>query len=403
MKTLMVLGVREKGHPFARAIRRKPYRVIAGTEQRLLPIRPTDKHIFMESGNTEDVLREARRYAVDGILGVGDEATLTASYAAQQLELPGIPYAEEQLFHNLLRLRAFQEEHGFRIPRYQDLTHTLDIGELSYPLFVSPAEGPVLRYTERVTCPEELAAARQRALRRSPGQMVIAQEEIPEETAREGITVMTELIVRGGALQEVLWCEVLRDGMDQYVPQCVRYPARIGGITRMMLKGECAHLVELLRLQDAQIPVLAYCVPGSVPFLLRIGVRDGSYVATRFLSRLYQRDLFYETVRLAAGDKVSNRRFRAPREGTFHAYYTIPVEQAGILRHIDFDKTIRPYRKAYLDRARQSQEVDTDGNEEQTLGTVMLEFPDEETMDNVLYHMRHYVNIEVDELDRWWS
>lgn len=407
MKTLMVLGVHDEGYPYARAIRRESYRVIAGSERQLRPVRPAESHVLVESTNTGEVLRLARRYGVDGILGVGDAGTLAASYVAQQLGLAGMPYAEEQLFHNLLRLRAFQVQHGFQVPRYKDLTHSLDTGDLHYPLYVSPADGQVLRHTERVEGPAQLAAARYRARRHSKEGLVIAQEELPGVSDGAALVVMTELVVRSGALQPVIWCEALSVGLrNRYVPHCARYPARFpertGPILQMMLEGECARLVSLLQLQDAHIPVLAYCVPGGVPYLIRVGLRDGAYNTTRFLSHLYRRDLLREAVRLAAGDLLSTRRFRLPAEGTFCAYYTITASQAGILRHIHFADELRPYRKGFVRSARQSERIYLDGTEEQTLGTQVLEFPDEATMEDVMGRIRSLITVEMDELGERW-
>lgn len=399
MKTLMLLGVREEGHPYAHALAREPYEVLMGTDRRLAQQRPSDAYILFDGANVEEVLRTAREHAVAGILGIGEAATLAASYVAQHLGLPGVPYAEEQLFHDLLRLREFQEQHALRVPRYQDLTHSLQTRGLSYPLFVGPADGHVLRHTIRVTCPEELVAARQQALHWSPGGRVIAQEDITGRPGNDGaVTVMTELIVRGGSLQPMLWCEaLLEQDARNFVPVGARYPARLSDSSRLLLHGECARLVELLRLQDAQLPVLAYCVPDSVPYLLRIGTRDGADIMTSFLTKLYHHDLHDDALRIAAGDRITFHRYREPAEGTFQAYYSIPIRRSGILRRIRFDESIRPYFKGYLHRLKQSQPVYADSSAGQSIGTVMLKFPREEVMDGILGQIRSLIQVDLDE------
>lgn len=398
MKTLMVLGVREEGHPYARTVRKVPYEILAGADNHVLPIRPSDAHIFMDSGDAEEVLRVARQYGVAGILGVGEAASLTASYAAQQLGLPGIPYAEEQLFHNMLLLRDFQARYGFRVPQYWDLTYALRESDLSYPVYVSPADGDVLRHSVRVERPEDLAGARLLALRHSPGRKVVAHEDLLENAEEGAMLVMTDLVVRGGLLQPLLWCEALRGSASgDCVPVGARYPARLGENSRLLLAGECARLVSMLQLQDADLPVLAYSIPGSLPYLLRVGVRDGAYVTTRFLSNLYRHDLLRDDMRIAAGDRVSTRRYRLPAEGTCRAYYNIPVTRTGILRHVRFAPEIRPYRKGFLRRARQSQYVSPRDGEGQTIGTVMLEFPDEATMDDVLARVSTLISVHIED------
>lgn len=398
MKTLMVLGVQEEGRLFARVMRKEPYRIIVGAENRTAPVRPAEDQLLLESGNGKEVLRMAREYAVDGILGIGEAAALAASYAAQQLGLPCTPYAEEQLFHNLLRLRAFQEEQGMRVPRYRDLSHSLDTGDLPYPMYVGPADGAVLRHTMRVTCPEELAAARQLALHWSPDRQIIAQEDIAALGGEGAVLVMTDLVVRGGVLQPILWCEALpgRD-INCTIPVGARYPARINNNVQMLLSGECALLVRRLGLRNAQLPVLAYCIPGSMPMILRVGVRDGAYVMTRFLSQLYQHDLLRDILRMAVGDRVSMRRYHQPAADIYRAYYTIPVVRSGILRHIGKASELEEYSRGYLLRPRQSQAVYADGREGRGLGTVLLQFPDEAIMEDVLSRMSSLITVETDD------
>lgn len=403
MKSVMVLGVREEMHPFARAARREPYRIVAGAENCAMPIRPSDTRILMESSNVQEVLQAARYYAVDGIVGVGEAASLVASSAAQRLGLPGIPHAEERLFHNQLQLRSFQEQHGLRVPRYCDLSHTRDIGDLTYPLCVSPADGHVLRHTIRVTGPEELAAARWQALRHSRDGIVIAQEDLRGRHDRqEGRVVMTDLVIRGGELQPILWCEaMLRQDTAECIPCGARYPARLGSVQQMLLAGDCARLTALLHLQDAEIPVLAYCVPGETPYLLRIGVRDGAYITTRFLSQLYRHDLLREMIRLAVGDRASRLRYRRPPEGTYRAYYTISADRTGILRHLHFKEEVRPYLRGFVRRARQSQPVSAGERDGRTIGTMMLEFPSEDEMEEILGRVASFVEMDIDVPDRY--
>lgn len=400
MKTLMVVGAPAGVHSFARAARRMSYWIIVGADRCAMPARPGIRHVFLESGDREEVLRMARDYGVTGILGLGEAAALSAAYAAQLLGLPGIRYAEERLFHDLLQMRTFQEQNDFRVPRYQDLTHSMDTGTLQYPLYVSPTDGQTLRHTIRITGPEQLPAARKAALRHSPGGRVIAQEElVGGEGQEDPVLVMTELIVRDGMLEPILWCEALLDhDTTHHAPIGARYPARIGRNARMLLAGECTRMVTLLHLRDAHIPVLAWCVPGGIPCLLRVGVRDSACMMLRFLSNLYRHDLLRDALRIAAGDRVSARRYHEPSPGTCRAYYTIPIPRTGFLRHLHFNRALHRYCKGFLHRPRQSQflwKENIDGN---NLGTLMMEFPNEQVMDDILEHIDSLIIIEVDEL-----
>lgn len=398
MKKVMLLGVREADHPFAAALRKEPYEVVAGCQEAAARFASSDSHVMIGNEERGRVVATAARLGVAGILGIGEEAALTASYAAGRLDLPGVHYPEERLMHNLLLLREFQRDHGFRVPAWRDISLAPDVQGLQWPLCVSPADGDALRYMVCAQNQEELAAARQEALRHSPGGYVIAQECPTAETAARAMLVSALLVVRQGELMPILWCDCdLAEEMTDYVPSGVRYPSRLDQNARYLLCEECTRMITLLGLQNAEVPVLVYYVPGEMPYLLHLGIRDDRYVMARFWSHLYRQDLLRDTLRLAAGDPPHREELREPREGTCLAYHTVRTRRHGILRRLRLHKALQPYLRECWSMTRQSTHLDGGSQQAHTLGTLILRFPDETVMEDILGRIGELVEVGIDD------
>lgn len=396
MKKIMVLGVREAEHPFAAAARAESYEIVTGCQEADARHAPATERVMIDADDLDGATLAASRHGVSGIVGVGEKAALTAAYVARQLELPGVPYAEERLLHNLLLLRQFQEAHHFKVPRWRDLSQTQDVTGLSFPLYVSPADGNVLRHMQVVHNRSGLREARRDALRQSPGGFVIAQESpFGDRPPADAALVCTLLVIRRGELMPIVWssCHMRR---REHVPASIRYPAGIGRNARILLNGECQRLVELLSIRNAHIPVLAYSVPGSRPFLLHLGIRDDSYRMAWFWSWLYGRDLQRDALRMAAGDPAEGGRYEEPPEDTCLACYNIRTAKRGILRHLGYHESLRPYIEAHYDMERQSAAVDGSVGPRHHIGSILLRFPNAGVMEEVLERIESLIEPSIE-------
>lgn len=399
MKTLMVLGVREAEHPFAAAARQEGYAIVTGCQEREARTAASEGHVIVGAGDRRAVETAAARFGVAGILGIGEEAALTAAYVAGRLELPGVPYAEERLFHNLLLLRAFQRDHGFRTPRWRDLSHSLRTRGLSYPLYVSPADGNVLQYMQRVESAETLPAARQAARRSSPGSMVIAQECPGERDGSEGaMLVSAMMVVRHGELMPLLWSDCLPVWQPGgWAPAGGRYPAHLSATAQFLLNGECKRLVSILGLQNVNLPVLACSVPKGRPYILQLGIRDDYYVMSWVASYLYGHDLQRDALRYSAGDAAEGGRLLPPVEGTFLAWYTFHTTRHGVLRHLQFHDRLQPYIKDCRLHMQQSAQIYGEPGVRHRLATILLRFPNAQIMDEMLSRIEELLEVVMDD------
>ncbi len=113
----------------------------------------------------EACLEYARKNHVDGVLTAAtDYGVLTASYVAQEMELPGLNYEVAKLIKNKyeVRKRLFEQQVDDTEQAYE-ISEKTDIDEISkkltYPVMVKPCDGSGSRGTSRVNESSELKAA----------------------------------------------------------------------------------------------------------------------------------------------------------------------------------------------------------------------------------------------------
>lgn len=407
MKRLLVLGAEEICREFVTAARRERLEVItcSGDKTRMQEARG-EHCIHLKASDKEAVLEAAMQQGVSGILGLGSAEAVSAAYAAQRLELPGIPYAVACLLHNRLELREFEGRHRFAVPGFCDVSDGAGIGNLCWPVCISAADDNTITGIELVYGMRQFQGAYRRAKSDSPHGRIIAEEYLPKaggEDDPEGMYLLADLVIRGGTLQPMLFSEcMLCRGDRDPVPVGCRYPARIPQSSRILATGECARLTSLLHLQDAELEVLLYMAHGRTPYILAVGEFLCGFRMPAFLSHLYGQDLVRDIVQMAVGEYRQGGGYEAPAEGTCMAYYAVRTHHRGILRQVRIQSALRPYIVEGDSHIRQSILIDADPTRGRQIGGMILRFPDEATMDRILGDIESYIEIVMDAVPDPW-
>lgn len=121
----------------------------------------------------ENCLKYARKHNIDGVMTAAtDYGVLTASYIAQELNLPGLKYSSAQLIKNKyqVRKRLFEKnvddtEQSYEVDERTDFKKLTQ--KISYPVMVKPCDGSGSRGTTKVTKEDEIAFACKYAIQNS--------------------------------------------------------------------------------------------------------------------------------------------------------------------------------------------------------------------------------------------
>ena len=143
-----------------------------------------DEYRVVNIVDQEACLAYAREKQIDGVLTAAtDYGVLTASYIAQEMGLPGIPYEAAKRIKNKYQTRRCLFEHAVDDTKLAyEVAEDTDVaalaGELTYPVMVKPCDGSGSRGASRVNGPEELAAACALAVGASPTRRALVERFI---------------------------------------------------------------------------------------------------------------------------------------------------------------------------------------------------------------------------------
>ena len=123
------------------------------------------KHAVINIVDEKACLAYAREQQIDGVLTAAtDYGVLTASYIAQEMNLPGLNYDVAKLVKNkyLVRKCLFENhvddtEQAFEVDKDTDIDELAK--KLTYPVMVKPCDGSGSRGASRVNYPSELRNA----------------------------------------------------------------------------------------------------------------------------------------------------------------------------------------------------------------------------------------------------
>lgn len=124
-----------------------------------------DKHKLINIVDEEACYQYAKEENIDGVLTAAtDYGVLTASYIANKMGLPGIPYESAKLIKNkyLVRKCLFENKVDDTTQSYEidENTNVDDIkNDITYPVIVKPCDGSGSRGTSRVDNPDNLLTA----------------------------------------------------------------------------------------------------------------------------------------------------------------------------------------------------------------------------------------------------
>ena len=127
----------------------------------------------------ERILEECRRIGIDGICSIAsDLAMLTVNYVAQQMGLTSNSMAATEVSTNKSLMRQRFAQMGDPSPRSVRVTPEtkLDAIDLAYPMIVKPVDRSGSRGVTKITRPDQLAGAVERAMAQGFEKAAVVEE-----------------------------------------------------------------------------------------------------------------------------------------------------------------------------------------------------------------------------------
>lgn len=353
-----------------------------------------DKFYAVSTTDKEAVLAVAKQENIDGILAyASDPAAPTAAYVAEQMELPGNPYASVDLLCNKDAFRTFLKKHNFCTPKakgYADLSAAyadLQNGYFQWPVIVKPVDSSGSKGVGRIDTLDEAQEKLDYAMAFSLGKRIIVEEFVEMfgyQIAGDGLSVDGELVFRYFA-------------NDHFNPKCVNpfvpisasFPYNMPAAVQDKIHAEIQRLLTLLEMKTCTYNFDIRIDQKYNVYLMEIAPRDGGNYIPQIIRYATGVDLVECSVRAAMGESIATDNFGTPQG--FYAYYAVHSLTDGILKEI----RIAPYAKVLENHllVKPGDPVKAFTGANSTLGCLLMQFDSMEQMLRMMDHSEEWIQV----------
>lgn len=382
-KKLMLLGGIRYLLPVIRAAREQGYYVITAD---YLPDniahKYSDEYVNVSIVDKEAVLKVAQDKHIDGIMSFGvDPGVVSAAYVQNKLNLPSVgPYESVEILQNKDKFRTFLAENGFNAPwafGFSSVEEAINHRDkFSYPLIVKPTDSAGSKGVTRVDKEVELKNALEYAIRHSIKGNIIVEEFIE----KQGCSSDSDCFSVDGRLAFVSFSAQRFDDKspNPYVPAAFSWPSTFTSEQEHELTSELQRLITLLEMKTTIYNVETRVGVNGKTYIMEVSPRGGGNRLAEMIRYSTGVDLITASVRAAVGDEVVG-----VEQKTYMGHWAeviLHADKAGVFEKLVVDKVIESYIVEKDLWIKSGDKVNAFNGANDTIGTLVLKFDNEEDM-----------------------
>lgn len=356
----------------------------------------SDEYINVSIVDKEAVLKVAQEKQIDGIISFGvDPGVVTAAYVQEQMGLPQMgPYESVRILQNKDLFRAFLKEHGFNVPQARSYTSSKmalsDIDWFTFPMIVKPTDSAGSKGVTRIDSLEEYADAVDDAFKKSISGTIIVEEFID----KVGCSSDTDSFLLDGELKFVSFNAQHFDesAANPYTPAAYSWPSTFPA-HEDYLKSELQRLLSLLSMKTSVLNIETRVASNGKPYIMECTPRGGGNRLCEMLRYATGVDLITAQVRAAVGDSVEDVE-QQPYNGHW-AEIILHADKDGIFSNVEIASDL-PAKVVEKDLwVKQGDNVNAFRGANDAIGTLVLQFANEQDLENVLKLQSQWINVKV--------
>ena len=349
------------------------------------------------------VLKVAQELQIDGIMSFAcDPGVVTAAYVAEKMGLPSCgSYETVSILQNKARFRRFLTDNGFNVPKIhsynsvEDAIREKDI--IEYPVIVKPVDSAGSKGVTRVNSSDELFAAVEHAFDYSLGSQIIIEDYLE----KVGYSSDTDCFSVDGKLRFVSFNSQRFDESSDnpYAPAAFSWPSSMPSEVELELTNEIQRVITLLNLGNSIYNVETRLATNGKPYIMEISPRGGGNRLAECLRYATGVDLIEGAVRAALGMPIENIT-QQPYSGHW-AEVVLHSENNGAFRGLWISDAIKDCVVEKDLWVQEGDKVFGFDSANKAIGTLVLKFKDQASLDNVMNHISEYVKVRTEESDLW--
>lgn len=352
-----------------------------------------DEYHNVSTTDLESVLELATKCRIDGVVAyASDPAAPTAAYVAEKLNITGNPFESVNILARKDLFRGFLENKGFNVPLSKSFSSLEDakpwLVEIGVPAFVKPVDSSGSKGVTRINSLEELSEAFSNAASFSRAKKIVVEQAI----IRKGYQVDSDIFMQDGKVLFWIWGNQHQDPVcHKYAPIGISFPSVLAKNVQQKAIQEIEGILVNLGFQGGAFNVEFIIDENDRVWVIEIGPRNGGNLIPEVIKYATYVDMAAMTVENALGNHVEISH--EPKCAGYWSSYIVHARESGQFKELWIDERIRSFIVEEHIKVFQGEHVNKFAGSHDTLGTMILRFPDKETMLNMLDEMEKYIRV----------
>ena len=346
----------------------------------------SDQYLNISILDKDAVLDAARELKIDGVMSFAcDPGVVTAAYVAEKLGLPSPGSFESTcILQDKGRFRAFLRDNGFTVPwahSYTDRQAALaDAKNFTWPCIVKPVDCAGSKGVRRVDSSFELESAIDYALDFSHSGAFIIEQFITQR----GYSSDTDCFVKDGVLCYCSFDEQRfdREAENPYTPAAYSWPSSMPQEIQAELRSELQRLMTLLGITTGVFNIETRQGTDGRAYIMECTPRGGGNRLSEVLEMATGTKLVQNAVRAAVGLPVDD--MSDPVYKGHWAEIILHSRQAGVYQSVQIDPAVMPFVVQEDYWVLPGEEIERFSGANKAIGTLVLNFPDRETLEKYM-------------------
>lgn len=359
----------------------------------------SDQYVNVSIIDKDAVLEVAKKLNIDGIMSFAcDPGVVTAAYVAEKLGLPTSgPLESVEILQNKGKFRKFLADNGFNVPvakgynKIEDAIHDVDL--FNWPVIVKPVDSAGSKGVTRVDDKSKLEEAIIHALDFSHCNEFIIEDFLEQEGyssdcdsfSLDGKMVITTF----GSQMFDKECE------NPYTPAGMFWPCAMDKAHQEELKNEIQRLITLLHMGTSIYNIETRVAKNGKTYIMEVSPRGGGNRLAEMVNIVYGVDLIDAYIKHCVGIKVDNS--------------FIVGEQKQIVELMLHSKIEGTFKSLFIDNEFKNNVIENDlwinqgdfvggfKGANETIGTLVLKFDDNETKQHFLKYQGKFVGVNLND------
>lgn len=357
----------------------------------------SDEYHNVSIVDKDAVLALARKLEIDGIMSFAvDPGVETAAYVAEKMGLPFAgSYDAVRIMQNKDLFRKFLTENGFNVPvsggykEYGELV--ADINRFTFPVIVKPTDSAGSKGVTRVDRVGQLQDAFDFAKLHSIKGNVIVEEFIEKRGCSSDCDSFS---INGKMALTTFNAQHFDDGAaNPYTPSAYSWPSTFTAEEEQYLASEVQRLVDLLDLKTSIYNIETRVGTNGKPYIMEMSPRGGGNRLAEMERLISGNDMIEAAICGALNLPIKPFKRRDIEGHWTEIVLHSDSEAEGKFAGIEISPAMKPYQR-YLDLyIMQGETVRPFSGANDAIGTLVMNFPDSETMCQALAHQSDWIKV----------